>query len=415
MLTSSQVHCCIAGGGPAGMVLGVLLARAGLRVTVLEKHADFLRDFRGDTIHPSTLEVMKELGWLDEFLKLPHQKVSQIGVQYAGRFMPIADFTKLPVACPYIAFMPQWDFLNFLAEKGSRYPGFDLRMNTEATGLIFAADRVTGLKATAPDGEVETIAADLVIAADGRGSLLRDAAGLKVRDLGAPIDVLWFKLPRKSDDPEQTMGKIEPRRMVVQLYRGDYWQCAYIIAKGDFGRIQGLGLDAFRKDITRVLPFAVDRIDEAIASWDDVKLLTVRVDRLETWWRDGFLCLGDAAHAMSPVGGVGINLAVQDAVAAANILYEPLRRRCPRGEDLAAVQKRRLFPAKQTQTFQVTAHKRVLARVLAGELPPQPPLALRLLFALPLARRLFARAIGIGVRPEHIGKDLRKAMQEAAA
>lgn len=409
MLTSPHAHCCIAGGGPAGMVLGVLLARAGLRVTVLEKHRDFLRDFRGDTMHPSTLQVMHELGWLHEFLKLPHQKVSEIGIDYAGRFMPVADFSRLPVACPYIALMPQWDFLNFLAEKGRQYPGFELHMQTEATDLVFTGDRVTGLKAVSPKGE-QTIAANLIIAADGRGSILRQRAALKVKDLGAPIDVLWFKLPRKPDDTVQTMGKFERRRMVVLLNRGDYWQCAYIIAKGDFERIQGLGLDAFLADLAGVVPFAADRVG-SISSWDDVKLLTVRVDRLETWWREGFLCIGDAAHAMSPVGGVGINLAVQDAIAAANILYNPLRRNALSSEDLAAVQKRRLWPAKLTQSIQVAAHKRVLAPLLAGELGPKPPLPLRILASFPAARRLVGRTIGMGIRPEHISEVLLEAMQ----
>lgn len=412
MLTSSHAHCCIAGGGPAGMVLGVLLARAGLRVTVLEKHRDFLRDFRGDTMHPSTLQVMHELGWLDEFLKLPHQKVSEIGIDYAGRFMPVADFSKLPVACPYIALMPQWDFLNFLAEKGRQYPGFELHMQTEATDLVFTGDRVTGLKAVSPTGE-QTIAADLIVAADGRGSILRERAGLKVKDLGAPIDVLWFRLPRKPDDTPQTMGKFERRRMVILLNRGDYWQCAYIIAKGDFERIKGLGLDAFLADLAGVVPFAADRVG-SISSWDDVKLLTVRVDRLETWWREGFLCIGDAAHAMSPVGGVGINLAVQDAIAAANILYNPLHRNALRSEELAAVQKRRLWPAQLTQSMQVAAHKRVLAPLLAGELSAKPPLPLRILASFPAARHLVGRTIGLGVRPEHISEGLLKAMQGAS-
>lgn len=406
MASAQHVHCCIAGGGPAGLVLGVLLARAGLQVVVLEKHADFLRDFRGDTIHPSTLQIMSELGWLQEFLDLPHQRVSQVGADYAGHYLPLGDFTSLRAACPYIALMPQWDFLNFLAGKGRSYAGFDLCMNTEAIGLVYTGDRVTGVKAASPQGK-ETITADLVIAADGRGSILRDRAGLKVRDLGAPIDVLWFKLPRKPDDPAQTMARFESRHMVVLLNRGDYWQCAYIIAKGDYERIKAGGLHAFRADLSETLPFTADRL-YAIASWYDVKLLSVRVDRLETWWRDGLLCIGDAAHAMSPVGGVGINLAVQDAVAAANILFRPLSRRHLQPEDLAAVQRRRLWPTRLTQAMQVAAHKRLLAPLLRGELTSQPPLPMRVLASSPMLRGLLGRTIGIGVRPEHVSPVIRQ-------
>lgn len=407
MMSAQHVHCCIAGGGPAGLVLGVLLARAGLQVAVLEKHADFLRDFRGDTIHPSTLQVMSELGWLAEFLELPHQKVTQIGADYAGRYLPLGDFTGIRAACPYIALMPQWDFLSFLAGKGRSYAGFELRMNTEAIGLVFSGDRVTGVKAVSPAGK-EIITADLVVAADGRGSVLRERAGLKVHDLGAPIDVLWFKLPRKSDDPAQTMARFESRHMVVLLNRGDYWQCAYIIAKGDFERIKAEGLHAFRADLSESLPFTADRL-YAIASWYDVKLLSVRVDRLETWWRDGFLCIGDAAHAMSPVGGVGINLAVQDAVAASNILFRPLGRRGLQSADLAAVQRRRLWPTRLTQAMQVAAHRRLLAPLLKGELTAQPPLPMRVLASSPMLRGLLGRTIGIGVRPEHVSPAIRKA------
>ncbi|MCV0371545.1 FAD-dependent oxidoreductase [Filomicrobium sp.] len=406
MADSRQAHCCIVGGGPAGMVLGVVLARAGLDVIVLEKHSDFLRDFRGDTIHPSTLQVIKELGWLEEFLALPHQKVSEIGADYADQFLPVADFSKLPVACPYIALMPQWDFLNFLAEKGHRYPGFELHMQTEAISLIREGDNIVGVRARTPNGD-QTFHADLVIAADGRGSLLRESAGLNVRDLGAPIDVLWFRVPRHTSDPSQTMAKFDPPHMAVLLDRGDYWQCAYIIAKGSFDELKSKGLHEFHASLRELLPFAADRID-GLADWNDVKLLNVRLDRLETWWTKGLLCIGDAAHAMSPIGDVGINLAVQDAVATANILFDRLSRRNVHSENLAAVQKRRMWPTRVTQTLQAAAHNRLLTPLLAGELSEYPPLPLRLISSTPLLRRLAGRLIGLGVRPEHISAEVLK-------
>jgi len=400
-MAATVVHaqCCIAGGGPAGMMLGFLLARAGVRVAVLEKHADFLRDFRGDTIHPSTLEIMHELGLLDDFLRLPHQKVPELGGQ-VGEFRTVfADFSRLPTRCKFVAFMPQWDFLNFLAEKGRRYPGFDLRMKTKAKRAIEEQGRVVGVVAESAEGKVE-IRAPLVVAADGRRSDIRRSAGFEVTELGAPMDVLWFRLSRRDDDPAETMGRFDTGRIFIMINRGDSWQCGYVIAKGSLDKVRAAGLPAFRDGVAALAPFAGDRVGE-IASWDDVKLLTVGVDRLETWYRPGLLCIGDAAHTMSPVGGVGINLAIQDAVAAANILAAGLRAGRAETADLAAVQRRREFPTKVTQALQVAVQRRVIGRVLAGE-TLRPPLPLRLLGACPMLRRIPGRLVGLGVRPEHV-------------
>ncbi len=323
----SAVTCCVAGGGPAGMMLGFLLARAGVRVMVLEKHADFLRDFRGDTIHPSTLELMHELGLLEEFLRVPHQEMPRLIAQFGDTSLAVADFTHLPTRCKFIAMMPQWDFLDFLARHGARYPGFHLEMRAEATALIEEAGRVIGVRGTAADGPFE-VRADLVVAADGRSSVLRERAGLHVEDLGAPMDVLWFRLSRAPGDPAATMGRFDAGRIFVLLNRGPHWQCGYVIPKGSAEDVRRRGLDAFRASVAALMPFAADRVAE-IRGWDDVKLLTVRVDRLRQWYRPGLLCIGDAAHAMSPVGGVGINLAIQDAVAAANRLWRPADHRGP--------------------------------------------------------------------------------------
>jgi 2-polyprenyl-6-methoxyphenol hydroxylase-like FAD-dependent oxidoreductase len=382
------------------MMLGLLLARAGIRVTVLEKHRDFLRDFRGDTIHPSTLELLHELGIAEEFLKLPHQEVAEIRAQIGDTLLPVADFSHLPVRSPFIAMIPQWDFLDFIARHAVRYASFELRMQAEVTGLVFEGNRVVGVKAEAPEGTLE-LRADLVVGADGRHSLVRSAAALQVRDLGAPIDVLWFRLSRQHGDPEATMGRFDRGRILVMLNRGDYWQCAFVIGKGSLDAVRAQGLDAFRERLGASLPFPRERMRE-VASWDDVKLLTVQVNRLRRWYRDGVLCIGDAAHAMSPVGGVGINLAIQDAVAAANILSA--------GdfgiERLRAVQARREFPTRVTQAFQVVVQNLILQRLLArtgtaaGVL--KPPLAARALGRFALLRRIPARMIGIGVRPEHI-------------
>ena len=394
-----STRCCVAGGGPAGMMLGLLLARAGVDVVVLEKHADFLRDFRGDTIHPSTLEVMHELGLLEAFLALPYTQVRELAGIIGGERIPIADFGRLPVRCPFIALMPQWDFLDFLAGHARRYPGFALRMSTGVVGLIDDGGRVVGVSATAPDGPLE-VRADLVVGADGRDSTVRAAAGLRVETLGAPIDVLWFRLPRKPGDAGQLLGRVEAGRIFIMLDRGDYWQCGFVIAKGTLDEIRARGLAAFRDEVARLADARAEA--SALRDWEDVKLLTVRVDRLARWFRPGVLCLGDAAHAMSPVGGVGINLAIQDAVAAANLLAAPLREGRVSAEDLARVQRRREWPTRVTQRVQVLVQNRIVRRVLQRRRPLRPPPAVRLLARFPRLRRLPGRLIGLGVRPEHV-------------
>jgi 2-polyprenyl-6-methoxyphenol hydroxylase-like FAD-dependent oxidoreductase len=336
-------RCCIAGGGPAGVMAGFLLARAGVDVVVLEKHADFFRDFRGDTIHPSTLEVMHELGLLDEFLTLPHSKLVHLGAQVGDTFVPIADLSHLPTHCKFIALMPQWDFLDFLARQGRRFPGFHMMMGAEATGLLRIGDTVTGVTATTADGapgETIEIRAELIIAADGRASTLRPLVGFQPIEFGAPMDILWLRLSRRAGDPTDSLGRLDAGRMMVLINRNEYWQCAYVIPKGEIDRVRAAGLEAFRQDIVRLLPVFADRVAE-LKTWDDIKLLTVAVDRLETWHKPGFLCIGDAAHAMSPIGGVGVNLAVQDAVATANILAPRFRAGGVTEADLAAVQRRR--------------------------------------------------------------------------
>jgi len=381
------------------MMLGLLLARAGVDVVVLEKHADFLRDFRGDTIHPSTLEVMHELGLLEAFLALPYTQVRELAGIIGGERIPIADFGRLPVRCPFIALMPQWDFLDFLAGHARRYPGFALRMSTGVVGLIDDGGRVVGVSATAPDGPLE-VRADLVVGADGRDSTVRAAAGLRVETLGAPMDVLWFRLPRKPGDAGQLLGRVEAGRIFIMLDRGDYWQCGFVIAKGTLDEIRARGLAAFRDEVARLADARAEA--SALRDWEDVKLLTVRVDRLARWFRPGVLCLGDAAHAMSPVGGVGINLAIQDAVAAANLLAAPLREGRVSAEDLARVQRRREWPTRVTQRVQVLVQNRIVRRVLQRRRPLRPPPAVRLLARFPRLRRLPGRLIGLGVRPEHV-------------
>jgi 2-polyprenyl-6-methoxyphenol hydroxylase-like FAD-dependent oxidoreductase len=395
-----SVRCCIAGGGPAGMMLGFLLARAGISVLVLEKHADFLRDFRGDTIHPSTLEVMYELGLLDEFLQRPHQEVRRLGAQIGDKSVEVADFTHLPTHCRFIAFMPQWDFLDFLAEHAKRFPAFQLKMEAEARDLTVDSGVVTGLLATTPRREIR-VRADLVVAADGRHSTLRERAGLDVLDIGAPMDVLWMRLSRRSGDPGQILGRIDTGRILVMLNREDYWQCAFVIPKGGFDEIRARGLPALRQEIAGLAPYLRDRVDE-LKDWSDVKLLSVSVDRLRAWHRPGLLCIGDAAHAMSPIGGVGINLAIQDAVAAANILTPRLLQGSVSQRDLEAVQRRREFPTRATQRLQMVLQNRVIGRVLASTAKMSPPFLVRLLGWVPLLRRLPARLIGLGFRPEHV-------------
>jgi 2-polyprenyl-6-methoxyphenol hydroxylase-like FAD-dependent oxidoreductase len=375
--------CCVVGGGPAGMVLGLLLARAGIDVVVLEKHADFLRDFRGDTIHPSTLEVMDELGLLDDLLKLPHNKVSRLGVQVGDTSINFADFTWLPPRYAFIALMPQWDFLDFLADEARKYPNFKLITQANVTDLVEERGRIIGVRATTPEGPLE-VRAKLTVGCDGRKSTVRAKAGLEVEDIGAPSG-----------------GRLNAGSFFAMLDRGDYFQLAYVIPKDTAERIREQGLPAFREIIAKALPFLADRVDE-LKTWDDVKLLTVAVDRLRTWYRPGLLCIGDAAHAMSPIGGVGINLAIQDAVAAANILWKPLKDGTLTTFDLAKVQHRRTFPTRVTQRLQVLAQNRIVQPVLNANQPLQAPAAVGLFNKLPILQRIPARIVGVGVRPEHV-------------
>ncbi len=400
MITSIQTGCCIVGGGPAGMMLGFLLARAGVEVVVLEKHADFLRDFRGDTIHPSTLELMHELGILEEFLKLPHQEAKELGGQVGNDVIKIADFTHLPTRCKFLAFMPQWDFLNFIVQQAARYPCFQVKMQAAATDLVEENGHIIGVKALTPDGALE-IRASLTIGADGRHSVVRERAGLQVIDIGAPMDVFWMRISRHPSDPRKTLGHVEPGKMFVMIERGDYWQCAFLIPKGAADEVRQRGIEQFREDIANLAPFLRDRITE-LRDWNDVSLLTVKVDRLRQWSRPGLLCIGDAAHAMSPVGGVGINLAIQDAVATANILAAKLAVGSLSEQDLQAVQRRREFPTRVTQKIQVVVQENVIKRVLVSARPLTVPWPLKLMQRWPFLRRVPARAIGMGFRPEHV-------------
>lgn len=404
MADNITTTCCIAGGGPAGMMAGFLLARAGIDVYVLEKHKDFFRDFRGDTIHPSTFQLMHELGILDEFLKVPHQELKEIGAQFNKQFIKIADFSHLPVAKPVAGFMPQWDFLNFLQKQACNYPGFHLLMQTEAVDLMKDGNKVIGIKAETPEGTKE-IFSTIVILADGRDSKLREKTGLVPANFGVPIDVLWFRLSKHLTDPVQSLGYFQKGRLMVLLDRSEYWQCGYIIPKGGFSEIRQRGLPAFYKEISAIVPFLEERAKE-ITDWDQVKLLTVAVNRLSKWYIDGLICIGDAAHAMSPVGGVGINLALQDAVAAANILYSPLQMSTKSDVDFTKyfkkIQKRRMYPTKVIQKLQLMIQKGLIGKTSAKDAVAKPPFFLRLFNRWALLRRIPAKLIGMGVRPEHI-------------
>jgi 2-polyprenyl-6-methoxyphenol hydroxylase-like FAD-dependent oxidoreductase len=396
-----NTRCCIVGGGPAGMMLGYLLGRAGIETIVLEKHADFFRDFRGDTVHPSTLQVMDELGLIDGFLKLPHQQLQKMDGQFGGTSIRIADLSRLNVKYPFIAFMPQWDFLNFLRESGKRFSSLKVMMNADATDLMWSDDTVVGVKANALEGPVE-IHADLTIGCDGRHSIVREKARLEVEELGAPMDVLWFRAGKRANESESVFARVETGKMMVTFDRGDYWQCAYVIAKNQYDAVKARGLDALRDEIVRLAPILKSGIAD-VKTWDDVKLLTVAINRLKRWTRPGLLCIGDAAHAMSPVGGVGVTLAVQDAVATANLLAAKLAKGCPPEAELDAVRRRREFPVRMTQAMQVVVQNNIISVALnPGDTPLKAPLFARAINAVPWLQGITARFIGLGVRPEHV-------------
>jgi 2-polyprenyl-6-methoxyphenol hydroxylase-like FAD-dependent oxidoreductase len=387
------------------MMLGYLLGRAGIDVVVLEKHADFFRDFRGDTVHPSTLQVMDELGLIDDFLKLPHQRLQKMDGLFGGTPVRIADLRRLHTKYPFIAFMPQWDFLNFLREAGKRFASLQVMMNTEAVDLIRRGETIAGVRAGTPNGVID-IEADLTIACDGRHSTVRERAGLEVEEIGAPMDVLWFRVGRRADETENLFARVEPGKMMVTFDRGDYWQCAYVIAKGQYEAVKARGLQALLDDVVRMAPILRSGIAD-VKSFDDVKLLTVAINRLARWTRPGLLCIGDAAHAMSPIGGVGVNLAVQDAVATANLLADKLQHGCPSENELDAVRRRREFPVKMTQRMQMVVQNNIISGALqGGNRPLKVPLVVRLITALPWLQGIPARLLALGVRPEHVHSKL---------
>ena len=401
-----QTHCCIVGGGPAGKMLGYLLGRAGIQTLVLEKHADFFRDFRGDTVHPSTLQVMDELGLIDGFLKVPHQRLQKMDGKFGDQSVRVADLSRLHVKYPFIAMMPQWDFLSFLRESGKRFPSLQVMMNASVTDLVWSGDRIVGVHADTPEGPVE-IRAGLTIGCDGRHSVVRERAQLDLEEIGAPKDVLWFRAGRRPNETENLFARIQTGKMLVTFDRGDYWQCAYVIAKGQFDAVKARGLDAFRSDVAGMAPVLGAGMSD-VKTWDDVKLLTVAINRLKRWTRPGLLCIGDAAHAMSPVGGVGVNLAIQDAVATANLLAAKLvalkaSQGCPSEQELDAVRARRTFPVRMTQAMQVVVQNNIItAAISPGKEPLPVPLLLRLVSAVPWLQGLTARLLAIGFRPEHV-------------
>jgi 2-polyprenyl-6-methoxyphenol hydroxylase-like FAD-dependent oxidoreductase len=394
-------RCCIVGGGPAGMMLGYLLGRAGVETVVLEKHADFFRDFRGDTVHPSTLQVMDELGLIDDFLKLPHQELQKMDGKFGGTSIRVADIGRTNAKYPFIAFMPQWDFLNFLRENGKKFSSLKVMMNADATDIIWSGKTVSGVKVTTPEGPLE-IRADLTIACDGRHSIVRERANLEIEEIGAPMDVLWFRAGKAAGENESVFARVEAGKMMVTFDRGDYWQCAYVIAKGQYDAVKARGLDAFRDDVTAMAPVLRAGMAD-VKSWDDVKLLTVAINRLKRWTLPGLLCIGDAAHAMSPVGGVGVNLAVQDAVATANLLAAKLTKGSPSEAELDAVRQRREFPVRMTQAMQVVVQNNIISVALKpGDRPLAVPLVMRIVNAVPWLQGITARFIALGVRPEHV-------------
>ncbi len=394
--------CCVVGGGPAGVMLGYLLARRGVQVTVLEKHKDFFRDFRGDTVHPSTLEVLRELGLLEEFLELPHEQVESAGVVIGGSTFEVADFRHVPATCKFVALMPQWDFLNFLSGHAKKFPSFQLLMGHEATDLVRDGERIRGVVARNEGSEVQ-ISAELVVACDGRHSLTRRAAGLQVVEHGVPIDVLWFRISRRPDDPGQVLGNVNYGKALILINRSDYFQAGLIIEKGSYDQVKARGLDAFHNDLRQIAPFLGDRVNE-VQDWEQIRILTVQINRLRRWHRPGQLCIGDAAHAMSPAGGVGINLAIQDAVATANLLTDALAAHCVSEEDLDAVQRRREFPTRVTQAIQLLAH-RGFARVFENPGPIRAPWQAKAITRIPGIHRVLGYAVGMGARPEHVREE----------